>query len=84
MNSYLLNRSQGSILPSSFHTAQCARLVHAIQPAVGIRFSSARSVSGSAGPEDAGEPADGAGVEHEVWAHKAGVSVLAADQLEKR
>ncbi|EER22960.1 hypothetical protein D8B26_004246 [Coccidioides posadasii str. Silveira] len=69
MNSYLLNRSQGSICPSSFHAAQCSRLIQCLAPAPGIRFSSA-----SASTTDGDE----------VWAHKAGVNVLAIDHYDRR
>lgn len=72
MNSYLLNRALGSIAPSTFHTAQTARLVHHLEPAPGIRFSSKH-------PEGPGlDPGD------DIYAHKAGVNVLAIDQYDGR
>lgn len=85
MNEFLLNRSQGSIAPWTFQTAQCARLVQCLAPAPGIRFSSAPRPtvtddgilnSDAFGVEDA--------IQDEVWAHKAGVNVLAIDHYEKR
>lgn len=79
MNSYLLNRTLGSISPSTFHVAQTTRLVHHLEPAPGIRFSSHQ-------PQQAGEHTeeDGLDTENEAFAHKAGVNVLAIDQYEGR
>ncbi|KAL5342113.1 WD40-repeat-containing domain protein [Aspergillus crustosus] len=69
MNSYLLNRVLGTVSPSTFHTAQTTRLVHNLEPAPGIRFSSTK---------------DGASTSDEVFAHTAGANVLAIDQYEGR
>ena len=87
MNSYIWNRSLGSIHPSQFKTAQCARLVHSLESNPGIRFSSSRTK-----PDNQVEAADEEGSyddedrpsEQDVWAHKAGVNVLTVDQYEKR
>ncbi|KAL1957531.1 hypothetical protein VTO42DRAFT_5757 [Malbranchea cinnamomea] len=86
MNSYLLNRSQGSIRPSIFHTAQCARLIHGLEPAPGIRFSSNPSASSGESEVVGDEPGTSRTNvgEYEVWAHKAGANVLTIDQYEKR
>lgn len=75
MNSYLLNRALGSITPSDFHVALTTRLVHHLEPAPGIRFSSRK---------DAGFVGDAIGIEDEVYAHKAGVNVLGIDQYDGR
>ncbi|PGH27026.1 hypothetical protein AJ80_01211 [Polytolypa hystricis UAMH7299] len=85
MNSYILNRCQGSINPAEFHIAQKTRLVHCLEPAQGIRFSSyhASSASEQASSKLGGDREDYNGVT-EVWAHKAGVNVLATDPYEKR
>ncbi|WEW59751.1 hypothetical protein PRK78_005231 [Emydomyces testavorans] len=79
MNSYLLNRSQGSIIPSSFHAAQCARLIRCLAPAPGIRFTSAPqpSTADDASRTDGLEAQDA--VYDEVWAHKAGVNLSSLD-----
>lgn len=76
MNSYLLNRALGSITPSTFHAAQTTRLVHHLEPAPGIRFFSRQSQQAGNVPEEDSE--------NEVYAHKAGVNVLAIDQYEGR
>ncbi|KAL1989139.1 hypothetical protein VTN96DRAFT_3686 [Rasamsonia emersonii] len=81
MNSFLLNRAQGTISPSAFHVAQTSRLVQLLEPAPGIRFTSHKPVPGVIKSEDDGPnstPVD------EVFAHKAGVNVLAIDQHEGR
>lgn len=81
MNSFLLNRAQGTISPSAFHVAQTSRLVQLLEPAPGIRFTSHKPVPGDIKSEHDGPnstPVD------EVFAHKAGVNVLAIDQYEGR
>lgn len=75
MNSYLLNRALGSIAPSTFHTAQTARLVHHLEPAPGIRFSSKHQA------EFEGHGLD---TEGDIYAHRAGANVLAIDQYDGR
>lgn len=75
MNSYLLNRALGSITPSDFHVALTTRLVHNLEPAPGLRFSSRKGTLGDG---------DAIGYEDEIYAHKAGVNVLACDQNEGR
>lgn len=76
MNSYLLNRTLGSIYPSTFHVAQTSRLVQHLEPAPGIRFSSRK------------EPRyqDGLGLDQEPneAAHLAGANVLAIDKYDGR
>ncbi|OOF98293.1 hypothetical protein ASPCADRAFT_142425 [Aspergillus carbonarius ITEM 5010] len=83
MNSYLLNRALGSISPSTFHVAQTSRLIQHLEPAPGIRFSSRKDTGGRAknGPPTADSPL---GLDDEVFAHKAGVNVLAIDQYDGR
>lgn len=75
MNSYLLNRALGTIAPSTFHTAQTARLVHHLEPAPGIRFSSKHQA------EFEGHGLD---TEGDIYAHRAGTNVLAVDQYDGR
>ncbi|KAL2798956.1 WD40-repeat-containing domain protein [Aspergillus keveii] len=72
MNAYLLNRALGSITPSAFHLAQTTRLVHNLEPAPGIRFSSDDKANTQVATPD------------ELVAHKAGANVLALDQYEGR
>lgn len=75
MNSYLLNRSFGLISPWDFHVAQTTRLVHCLEAAPSIRFNSRH---------DSAEDSQTEGELERVWAHKAGVNVLAIDQYEGR
>lgn len=79
MNAYLLNRVLGSISPSTFHVAQTTRLVQQLEPAPGIRFSARRDILLGGSQEDAGLIFD-----DEVFAHKAGVNVLAIDHYDGR
>lgn len=79
MNSYILNRALGSISPTTFHVAQTTRLVHHLEPAPSIQFSSRKPRQvGNTIEESEGEP------ENELLAHKSGVNVLAIDQFEGR
>jgi DNA excision repair protein ERCC-8 len=85
MNSYLLNRALGSITPNEFHVAQTTRLVHNLEPAPGIRFSSRRAATATDRSEDDVAPLEQElGVTAEVFAHKSGVNCLAVDQFEGR
>ncbi|KAJ5514471.1 hypothetical protein N7463_004023 [Penicillium fimorum] len=85
MNSYLLNRALGSVTPNEFHVAQTTRLVHNLEPAPGIRFSSRRAAAPTDRSEDDVAPLDQElGVTAEVFAHKSGVNCLAVDQFEGR
>ncbi|EAW10418.1 WD repeat protein [Aspergillus clavatus NRRL 1] len=78
MNSYLLNRTLGSITPSTFHVAQTTRLVHQLEPAPRIRFSSQKTVPGGQSDYDLGA------FDGDIVAHRAGVNVLAVDQNDGR
>ncbi|KAJ6081615.1 hypothetical protein N7499_006489 [Penicillium canescens] len=85
MNSYLLNRALGSVNPNDFHVAQTTRLVHHLEPAPGIRFSSRRAAASADRTEDDVAPLDQElSSAAEVFAHKSGVNCLAVDQLEGR
>lgn len=91
MNSYLLNRDLGSISPQSFQLAQTSRLVHTLEPVESIKFSSALASNDPAkATSSLSQPKykrlDGSNDEEkeEIWAHKAGVNVLAVDQNEGR
>ncbi|CAG7990861.1 unnamed protein product [Penicillium salamii] len=85
MNSYLLNRALGSVNPNDFHVAQTDRLVHSIEPAPGIRFSSRKTTAPTDQSEDDVAPLDQElGAAAEVFAHKSGVNCLAVDQFEGR
>lgn len=85
MNSYLLNRALGSVTPNEFHVAQTTRLVHNLEPAPGIRFSSRRAAAPTDRSEDDVAPLDQElGATAEVFAHKSGVNCLAVDQFEGR
>lgn len=85
MNSYLLNRALGSVIPNEFHVAQTNRLVHNIEPAPGIRFSSRKASAPANQSEDDVAPLDQElGISADVFAHKAGVKCLAVDQFEGR
>lgn len=83
MNSYLLNRALGSVRPIDFHAAQTTRLVHNLEPAPGIRFSSRRAAP-NAVRDEAATGGDELDEIEEVFAHKAGVKCLAIDQFEGR
>lgn len=85
MNSYLLNRALGSVNPDAFQVAQTTRLVHHLEPAPGIRFSSRRAAPTEQAQDDAtlldqerDPTAD------DVFAHKSGVNCLAIDPFESR
>lgn len=85
MNSYLLNRALGSVSSTTFHVAQTTRLVHNLEPAPGIRFSSRRATPAGRSRDDAtplDEEVDP--IVEEVFAHKSGVNCLAIDQFEGR
>lgn len=85
MNSYLLNRSQGSINPLELYTAQCARLIHSLAPAPGLRFAGSPGTEAPANLPDNGEEDVPPGLYQDgIWAHKSGVNVLAIDQYERR
>ncbi|EEQ85582.2 DNA excision repair protein ERCC-8 [Blastomyces dermatitidis ER-3] len=85
MNSYLLNRSQGSVSSSAFHVAHNAHLIRSIEPAPGLRFSSHPAApalnQGESEPTEDGWKGE---EQDELRAHKAGVNVLTIDQYEKR
>ncbi|KKZ66638.1 DNA excision repair protein ERCC-8 [[Emmonsia] crescens] len=85
MNSYLLNRSQGSVSPSTFHVAHNTHLIRSIEPAPGIRFSN-HPATPALNQRESQSVGDGWKDEEqdEVRAHKAGVNVLTIDQYEKR
>lgn len=82
MNSYLLNRALGSVTPNAFHVAQTTRLVHHLEPAPGIRFSSRKPATRS--QDDATAFDQEFDPVTEVFAHKSGVKCLAIDQFEGR
>lgn len=86
MNAYLLNRALGSISPSTFHVAQTTQLVQQLEPAPGIRFSARRDISVGNSQAGNGHSPQNAGVvfDDEVYAHKAGVNVLAIDHYDGR
>ena len=83
MNSYLLNRALGSVTPNAFHVAQTSRLVHHLEPAPGIRFSS-RKAAPTRSHDDATALDQELDPVAEVFAHKSGVNCLAIDQFEGR
>ncbi|KAH8700286.1 WD repeat protein [Talaromyces proteolyticus] len=76
MNSFLLNRAQGSIKPLDFHVAQTSRLVRLLEPSPRIRFTCEATTDGS----NSEEHALNGGVSGEIVAHKAGVNALAIDR----
>ncbi|GIJ82083.1 DNA excision repair protein ERCC-8 [Aspergillus pseudoviridinutans] len=84
MNSYLLNRALGSITPHSFHVSQTTRLVHHLEPAPRIRFSSLRDIPGGQSGRDSALFDVNPGYESDAVAHRAGVNVLAIDQNDSR
>jgi len=73
MNSFILNRAQGSIKPLDFHVAQTTHLIRLIEPSPRLRFS----CTGAATKKYHG-------LDDEVVAHRAGVNVLAIDHHEAR
>lgn len=83
MNSFLLNRTIGSISPPVLQRAQTTRLIHAISPTPGVQFRNEHTgtnVAFTAGQQDEDQ---GRGTE-QIWAHKAGVNALAIDRFEGR
>lgn len=79
MNTYLLNRSLGSISPQVLERAQTTRLLHALQPAhvqfVGTSVSQSKTVS-EAKHQNSGESSS--------IAHPAGVNTITIDKFEGR
>lgn len=80
MNAYLLSRSLGSIGPQSLQRAETNRLLHAVQPAPGIRFDGSDDTATPASISAAG----GDRALSDTWAHKAGVNALVIDRFEGR
>lgn len=77
MNSYHLGRSLGTFSPQALQRAEAYRFLNAIDAAPGIRFDGRDSSTITS-------RFDGAGLEDEVWAHKAGVNCIAIDKFEGR
>jgi DNA excision repair protein ERCC-8 len=86
MNSFLLNRAQGSISPNCFHVAQTSRLVQLIEPAPNIHFTSSQHVSSPRDTTevDSSEHTPVSASVHDIYAHRSGVNVLALDPNEGR
>ena len=91
MNSFLLNRAQGSISPIYFHVAQTSRLVQLIEPAPNIHFASSQHVSSARSTTEDGsskhppDPVLSASIHDNIlYAHGSGVNVLAIDPNEGR
>ncbi|KAF9890851.1 hypothetical protein FE257_005425 [Aspergillus nanangensis] len=83
MNSYLLNRTLGSISSHDFHVAQTSRLVQHLEPAPGIRFSNHTTTKRR--PDDGPHAMDAQlPSQDDFVAHKAGVNVLAIDHYDGR
>lgn len=83
MNSFLLNRSIGSISPEVLQRAQTTRLLHAIQPAPGVRLRNYDARTETPSTLD-GQDVDWDDRSVDIWAHKAGVNSLAIDKFEGR
>ena len=78
MNSYLLNIRLGSLPPVKFQRAQYDRLARTIEPALSVRFNAApRAAHLGLGPSLADSDKN---PDERVWAHNAGVNVLAVDR----
>lgn len=73
MNSFLLNRAQGSIETRQFHIAQTSRLIQLLEPSPGIQFRSRKGAH-----ED--ENSTSQNTYDDNLAHKGGVNVLAVDR----
>ena len=73
MNTYLFGRALGSVSPQALQRAHCLELLHAIQPAPGIRFDGRN-----------GEHQDDILERDVVWAHKTGVNCMTIDKIEGR
>lgn len=73
MNSYLFGRALGTVSSQSLQRAHCVGLLHAIQPAPGIRFDGSD-----------GQHHDGNLERDTVLAHKAGVNCITIDKFEGR
>ena len=83
MNSFLLNRSIGSISPPVLQRAQTSRLVHAISPAPGVILANNHTGIDLVSAQNA-QDGDLDGSKAGIWAHKAGVNALAIDGFEGR
>lgn len=83
MNSFLLNRTIGSISPPVLQRAQTTRLVHAIFPTPGVWFRDEQTGADVASTADQQDQGQDGGTE-QIWAHKAGVNALAIDRFEGR
>lgn len=70
--------------PNAFHTAQTERLVHYLEPAPGIRFSSRRAAHSDVSQEDDTALNSELDSTEQVFAHRSGVNSLAIDQFEGR
>jgi len=84
MNSFLLNRALGSVSSNVFHVAQTTRLVHNLEPAPGIRFSSLRAPRRTESRGDATPSDDEHDPTEDEVAHNSGVNCLAIDKFEGR
>ncbi|KAJ5759059.1 hypothetical protein N7520_006215 [Penicillium odoratum] len=84
MNSFLLNRALGSVSSNTFYVAQTTRLVHNLEPAPGIRFSSRRASRRSESRGDATPLNEEHDSTEDETAHNAGVNCLAIDQFDGR
>ena len=76
MNSHLINRSLGAISEQVFQQAETTRLLHALQPAPNIQYSSSN--------EDREDVEAAERAESRVCAHPAGVNCLEIDNFESR
>ena len=78
MNSYLFNRSLGSVSPQAFQQAETTRLLHTLQPAPNVQYDSSneRKQDRRGRADEAEEP--------KIWAHPAGINCLEIDRFEGR
>lgn len=76
MNSYLFGRALGTVSPQALQRAHSTGLLHAIQPAPGIRFDGSDGQSHA----DKSERKE----RNAVCAHKAGVNCITIDKFEGR
>ncbi|KAI9756602.1 MAG: hypothetical protein M4579_003780 [Chaenotheca gracillima] len=83
MNSFLFNRSLGSVSSPAFARAQTTRLVHALQPAPDVKFDGQLGGSRKVESQDGSQKPDDK-QQLTVWAHKSGVNSLAVDRFEGR
>lgn len=77
MNQLLFDRSTGSLGPKAFARIQTSHLIHAVQPAPGLRFNGGEKEVLQV--DEQGNPLPLPAGETKIWAHQSGANALALD-----